>query len=383
MKIGMVSHSFLPQIGGKELYIYHLAKELARLGHEPHVVTSNARARYEVVTLRGIAIHLLPSIALKIPRTSASYYRFMPTLFRFLDRMRFDLLNLQEYSTSATDLSTLFGYLRNVPTVLTVHNPWFLSNALYNVALKVHQSTLGRLEAKVFDRVIVVSRVMRAKFVNAFPELANRIVLVNNGVSLDYYHPTAASSSPGGAKKILFLSRISKEKGVKELVEAFARLCKKHDDLRLLIVGPRTEFVPQVNRQVQRLGLSDRVEIRPPVLGRNKVAVIDESDCMCLPSFIESCPSTILEAMAMNKPIVATRIPGILELLPSDDYGWLVEPGDVEDLASGLEGALFNDKASEGKTQKARLHVENYDWSRVGKRVLEVFNEAIADHSTN
>ncbi|MHA1730403.1 MAG: glycosyltransferase family 4 protein [Promethearchaeota archaeon] len=372
MKIGVISHSFLPQIGGKELYIYNMARYLTRKGHEVHVVTSNLSLSYERVKLKGFTVHYLPSISVKIPRSTV-YYRVLPTLFSFLQKMDFQILNLQEYSTFSTDVASFFGRLNGIPTVLTIHNPWFISNPLYNMVLKAHQGSIGKMETKLIDAFITVSQSMKDNFIRVFPSTKGRVHLIHNGISLEYYKglPRVA----GEDKKVLFLSRISEDKGVEVLIRAFGILREKHEHLQLLIVGPKTQYQDKMEALVDKLGLSGCVFFRGKVLERAKVNLINEVDCMCLPSFKEACPSTILEAMAMRRPIVASEIPGILEILPSQEYGWLAKKRDVRDLAVQLDDALFNEGAARVKVEKAYDYVKRFDWELISEKIERVFEE--------
>ncbi len=372
MKIGIVSHSFLPQIGGKELYIYNLAVYLTRRGHEVHVLTSNTGLQYKKVNMRGYLVHYLPAIAIKIPGSTV-YYRIIPRLALFLKRFNFDIVNLQEYSTFATDIGAICCYLQEIPTVLTIHNPWFIDNALYNIVMKLHQGSLGRIETKLIDRFVVVSKNMYGKFTKAFPHTKPRTQLVYNGVSLDFHKQEPQTTTETGTKKILFLSRISRDKGVEVLVRAFALLRERHNDCQLFIVGPETDFKHEMEKLVDKLKVTGGVFFRGPVLGASKIKLINEMDCMCLPSFNESCPSTILEAMAMKKSIIATKIPGIIELLPNEDYGYLFQLGSPEDLAEKLEQALYEEKKTAKKIEKAFSFVQQFDWEKIARQVEEIF----------
>lgn len=377
MKIGIVSHTFLPRIGGKEIYIYNMARTLVKMGHEVHVITGAECWRRADLDLKGIQVHYLPCIKIRIPRSS-EFYRVLPTLPFFLRTRSFDVVNLQEYSTLSTDLAAFYFGLKKVPMVLTVHNPWFISNPAYLFVLKLHEQTLGRVETRLIHNFIVVSRKMYRRFTREFPRAQDRTWVIHNGVSKEQ---VAVPPAPSDTRTILFLSRISKDKGLDLLIEAVARLKEKHprDALRLLVVGPRSTFQEEAEHLVQSLHLQDCVAFPGPVYEKRKWEVINAADCICLPSLNESCPSTILEAMVMKKPIIATRIPGILEILPGSRYGYLFEKGCVDDLAEKLDRALFRSEETSRRVESAYEHVQQFNWTVISSEIEAVFQKTIHD----
>lgn len=132
----------------------------------------------------------------------------------------------------------------------------------------------------------------------------------------------------------LFLGRLHREKGVLILIEAFRRLALKYDTPQLLWVGPDEDQLAEQAASAARgrshvLGLTDRPE-----------DYIDAADVLVLPSFREGFGTVVIEAAAMGRPAVASRIYGLTDAVINDETGWLVPPSDPEELYRGMERML-------------------------------------------
>lgn len=172
-------------------------------------------------------------------------------------------------------------------------------------------------------------------------------------------------------KQIIFAGRLSKEKGILDLLEMSKKLPK---EVHLLILGsgPEEEKIRDTTKT------NPNVHFMGYVPKERTISLIRGSDVLVQPSLAEGISSTILEAMACNVPIIATNVGGNIELLTNEKTGILIEPNSPQQL---LENAtiLVDDKIkSEKLCKEAFLHVQKYDWTHVGKLYLDIYESLLA-----
>ena len=153
-------------------------------------------------------------------------------------------------------------------------------------------------------------------------------------------------------KQIVCVARLSSEKGHPGLLQAFAGLVRDGHDIELLLVGDGPEkdeilsMVPANN-----LALGDR---RDKMAGRlseqDTLTAIAGSDILVLPSFMEGLPVVLMEGMALGKPVVASRIAGVPELIDDEHSGLLFHPADWDGLQKALDRTLSDEAAAASKS---------------------------------
>jgi glycosyltransferase involved in cell wall biosynthesis len=143
--------------------------------------------------------------------------------------------------------------------------------------------------------------------------------------------------------EILNVGRLARVKGQALLIRAIAELRDRGVDARATIVGEGPARA-QLEREIRERAVQDFVTLRGAVGQDDIRSLYDSADVFCLPSFAEGVPVVLMEAMAMGRPVIATRIAGIPELVEHDVSGVLVAPGRVSSLVDALE-RLAGDQA--------------------------------------
>jgi glycosyltransferase involved in cell wall biosynthesis len=137
---------------------------------------------------------------------------------------------------------------------------------------------------------------------------------------------------------ILYVGRLDVNKGLREMMAAVSRLASGHPRLQLVVVGEGL-FEKELRELAGQAGLSGRVRL-PGACSSSEVAQwMTASDVFCLPSYSEGCPNVLVEALACGRPVVATAVGGIPELVTAN-CGILVPPRDADQLADALAAAL-------------------------------------------
>jgi glycosyltransferase involved in cell wall biosynthesis len=202
---------------------------------------------------------------------------------------------------------------------------------------------IDRLCLPHYERVICVSDDLHERCLNCRVP-AGRCVLIENGIDIEEYSRTqtirAAKARFGFPAERLLVGaagRLSDEKGFDRLIRALAQLIAGGVDAALWIVGEGDQQ-NQLEQLIGELGLGERIRL----LGyRSDLRQLYEAmDVFALSSLREGLPNVLLEAMAMQVAVVATRVAGVPKLLQQGEIGLLVEPGNVQALSAALARLL-------------------------------------------
>ncbi len=150
--------------------------------------------------------------------------------------------------------------------------------------------------------------------------------------------PSACDRPAPPGLRVLFLGHLLREKGVFDLLEAFARITHAHPDATLEIAGEGLS--KEVRHAADALGLGDRVRLHGWVDGARKERLLAQGTLLVLPSYMEGMPVCVLEAMTHGLPVVATKVGGIPDLVQDGVTGYLVEPGKPALLAEAIDKLL-------------------------------------------
>jgi glycosyltransferase involved in cell wall biosynthesis len=175
------------------------------------------------------------------------------------------------------------------------------------------------------------------------------------------------------ATVIVFLGRVTRDKGIVELTEAFSALRKRHSDLALLLVGP---FEGNTGRQASSLEKKVAADPNIRVVGfvPQPEGFLAAADVFCLPSYREGFGSVVIEAAALGIPAVATRVTGLVDAVVDGVTGLLVPPRDPLALGSALERLIVSPQLRRQLGQAARERaVALFDASNVNSLVINEY----------
>ena len=228
-------------------------------------------------------------------------------------------------------------------------------------------------------------KVRHAKFVAAISshtrsQLLRRIALndwdkikvVHCGIEAAFHdQPTA---SPPESRRLVCVARLDPEKGQLMLLEAMQRLRTRYPDCRLVLVGDG-EMRSELEARIRALGLAEQVSITGWLSSAEVRDEILAARALVLPSFQEGLPVVLMEAMALKRPVIATYIAGIPELVRHGVDGWLVPAGDVDGLAEAIEACLKAPTADidrMGEVARARV-TARHDIDREAAKLVRHF----------
>jgi glycosyltransferase involved in cell wall biosynthesis len=180
------------------------------------------------------------------------------------------------------------------------------------------------------SEVMVIDNTTFKAIKNYLPTV--NVVCVPNPIDISNLPKLVTSSS----KTIMFLGWVIKTKGIEELLSAWKKVFKENDEWRLRIVGPaKTEYLTYLKSHYSFEGVVYEGEKSH----EEAMDLLYASDIFILPSYTEGFPNVVLEAMALSKPIVATRVGAIPDML-ADNCGILIESKEPEEIVIALKGLI-------------------------------------------
>ena len=231
------------------------------------------------------------------------------------------------FGTNSTDVAMLVNALGGPPYSFTVHGPEEflrpigLREKICRSVFVVAISSFGRSQLYLWSRYV------------DWP----KIKIVHCGLEESFYK-SAPNFAPV-APRLICVGRLVAEKGHLLLIEAAARLARKGVWFELVLAGDGP-IRGQLEELIEKYALKDRIRITGWISSTAVRNEILDARALVQPSFAEGLPVVIMEAMALRRPVLATFIAGIPELVLHGETGWLVPAASVEELASAMEDCL-------------------------------------------
>ncbi len=195
------------------------------------------------------------------------------------------------------------------------------------------------------------------------------------GVDLKKFSPSTGKKT--NTFTFLLVGRVVRDKGINELVGAFALLHRKYTNTKLVLVGPYEDEVdPISNESRQLIDECEAIEAVGLKLGNELISYYSEADCYVFPSYREGFPNTVLEAGAMGLPCIVTDINGSREIIQDGKNGVIIPPKDEQALYIAMERMLNDDEARQKMASNARkIIAERYDEGFVRQCLMSFYNE--------
>lgn len=338
------------RIGGAEVYVSELCSRLPQHGIDPLLFCPSGR------TFIGYALESGHD-----PITWKTYGKLDPvTVIRLTKLMRSHKCTaIHTHLSTASLLGSFAAKLSRVTSVAHVHG----MNSAYCF--------------KFADRIIAVSEAVKTNL--ASQGLEKNVQVVYNGVDIERFSPMdiGETRSKTGFQQsgpvFGVFGRLSSEKGQQLAIEAFARDFSDHQNAILLIVGDGKNEQMLKNR-ASELDVSDRVKFVG--FTRDISNLIAACDAVIVPSLKEGFGLTAVNAMAMCRPVIASRVGGLSEVVVGGETGLLVEPGNIESLADAMkrisdDAAMAHQMGEAGRLRAVERFEINKQISKVAKVLLQ------------
>lgn len=389
--------------GGSEKYYFELADLLRKNGHDV--------AFFSMYDEKNVKTNAQEYFTKKIDFKSTNKLKALETIYskenkkkmkQAIEDFKPDIVHLNNFQRqlSASIIDAIKE--KNIPIIFTAHdlqaicpNKTMLDsdkricekciqgNNFYCIKKKCIEesklkSILGALEMKYYrknkiytqkiDKIITPSEFYKRQLVkNGIPE--DKIVAIHNFIEIDKYKVDTQDNGYA-----LYLGRLSEEKGIINLIHAFYKIEK--GQLCIAGEGPEKERIEQF---IKENNLQDRIKLLGFLNHDEMIETIRKCKFVVLPSiWYDNCPYSVLETLVIGKPVIASNIGGIPELVKDNENGFIVKPNNVEELARKMK-ELFENKellqkfSEQAKATSRRLYTEKnyYD------KIMKIYNEVV------
>ena len=404
LRVAMLSYRSKPHCGGQGIYLRHVSREVAALGHHVEVYSGQPYPELEP----GPLLRTLPSLDLyrdedpfrtPHPREIRDWIdllevammwtaafpeplTFSKRAYRALRERRddFDVVHdNQVLAYGNLDIAKL-----GLPLVTSIHHPISVDRRIelaqakgFAKFTKRRWYSFVRMQAKVARQVGIVmtgSQSSRDDILRDFKVPAENVKVVPLGVDTRLFHPRSAPKVKGSI--VAVASADSPVKGVPTLLRAFAKLVTERE-ATLTVVGKPAPGGP-TEKLIGELSLGDKVRFVTGISDEDLAELVASSEVAVVPSLYEGFSLPAVEHMASGTPLIASRTGALPEVV--GDAAVLVTPGDAEELAAALARLQDSPREREQLAGQAQTRVqERFAWPAVARATVEQYRIAIAE----
>jgi glycosyltransferase involved in cell wall biosynthesis len=378
----IVTHTFLPHVGGIEKVVNEQSKRLLHQKYAPIVVTNQIGTPRQY-SVDGVPVDCYRSFnmgfRLGIPY-SIPTIGSLPTFTKSVKKSQIIHAHGHPYLTSliAGKLAKFYGK----PFILTQHNTFIDYNNIFDQVELINDIAIGKQNLNYADKIIAISGATK-EYVLRLGAKPSKINVIYNGVDVVRFRIIPGKREemrrklgiPKDTVVVLTVRRLVYKNGVDTLLDCANIAIKNNPKIMFIVVGNGPDL-ENVRLQVTQLGITANFRLAGFVSDADLPSYYNLADLFILPSKSgEGLPLVAMEAMACGLPVVATDVGGIKEILPKA-YGKLVPPNQPEllaDAVSQFAEADFN-------ARRVELHAmvaERFSWDVNVQRLMELYEELI------
>ena len=386
MRIAFVTFEYPPFIvGGAGVYAKHVTEELSKLGHDVVVFTPNINQNNDAID--NIRIEKIRTDSWLLPKALQFWRKLPQTLNQINRENKFDIVHFNGLSYFFLKKRVL-----HCPHVLTVHHlvvdaiEQGDSNKLMRFFdLRGENSffmpMIEKRAIKSVDRIIAVSNFTKNQIMKRYHLDKEKITVIYNGIDMNLSHFTEEDLKAvrnkynlGDKPIILFVGRVDDpRKGLDILLKAFKQVLEQMDAV-LLIVGRGDHDCPR--KIAKFLGISQHIYFT----GYVDLLTLKKIYTLCTvyvcPSKLEGFGLTIPEAMSAGKPIVASDVGAIPEIMQNNVNGILVQSGDSKSMADAIIKYLQDKKYSEMIGKKNETYIKDaFSWKKHAYQLESIYSK--------
>lgn len=388
---------FYPNRG---MFVKQAMDAVHRAGVETEVVSPRAH----VLPIKGFPNHLFSKIPTVEQDRDLGYTVHHPRYFypvpkRFLYRFagpnysrsvgKYILKNVKRTDIIHSHFSYPDGYGMlsvkkewNVPMVCHLRGGFIWSTgAAYAQIKDKHLEVLNTA-----DKLIAVSHDTKNEHVElGIP--AEKIEVIPNGVDMDKFHIIDRDEArkeldlPIDRQIVLFAGYLRPRKGLQYLIEAIPKLVKDHPDQDpLFLILGEGQMRTELEKKIAEYHLENNVRLLGLVPHERMPFYVNAMDCLVLPTQKEGRPNVVIEAMAVEKPVVASAVSGIPELMVDGQTGILIPPRDAKAIEVGLATILSDPEKGRrmGRAGRGRIQKLDLTWENKAKRTIAVYEKLVS-----
>jgi glycosyltransferase involved in cell wall biosynthesis len=381
MRILLITFRFLPAPGGVEYHVYNLAKKLIQYGHDVTIFTSDLYKESPITKLPKAYInHKIEGIkvrrfkAIKLLDIKHGLGIITPSILFSMLKEKIDIIHAHAYGYFPTYFSAFIRKIKSTPLIITTHT----DKGTYSISKNVFNLLIGKPSLNIADHIIALTN-KEAIYLETLGIKREKISVIPNGIDLESF-----INLPNGksfrmkynirGKMILYVGRIySCQKGLNHLINAIPIILNKEPEAKIVIVGENWGSKANLIKTAKNLGIEKSIIFTGYIPRNELLKAYAAADIFVLPSLFEPFGIVLLEAMASKKPIVATNVGGIPEVVENGKNGILVKPGNEEELANAILYLLSHEDQAKIMGINGYNMVKKYSWDLIAKKIEEVY----------
>ena len=370
-------------LGGIEVAMLELSKSLTRLGHEVTIINgaSNGAAEFRIEDVKVKTIDLAGTMRRTWDPANLRFARQVAFPFAALaaELSGFDIYHGHFY-TSGVAANVLARKYRGV-AVNTIHGSYYdiwryIEPPIISSMYRLTERTLAPMLARMSKMQIHTGGYF-ARRVIKWGAPPDKVVTIHNGFDPHVFKPGVATTDLARERTILFTARRLVEKnGLEYLISAMPDIVAQHDvELVIAGEGPHKQHLKNL---VAHLNLQNDVSFIGAVPHAKLPQLISASDIVVIPSLMEASSLFLIESMACKRPVVATNVGGIPEIL-KEGCGMLVSPRDTLALSHAITQLIADQSLRDDLASKAYLTVRGtHTWDKIAQQTENAYATAVA-----
>jgi len=373
--------------GGSQRVAYLVSKGLVKKGHEVVIYTSDMSNLQERVgkfieNINGVTIVHFRNISPFLSRKTRIIITPEMTKSLEIEIKNFDIIHVHEARSFQHLVVWWLARKKGVPYVVQAHGN--LSEHFGGFFRRIYDELFGKKILKDASRVIAVNKV-EARDYARFGVQEGKVEIIPNPVDMDEFCNLTTRGAfrekyniKPDSKIILFMGRIHPVKGVDILLHAFGSIVKERKvNATLVVAGPDDGYLKECINIAKMYQLNN-VIFTGQLGDLERIHAYLDADVVVIPSKYEMFPMTALEAYACGKPVVASKVGGVKDLVVEKVTGLLVEQGNVNQLAYSLLFLLNNvDRANEMGLRGKCFVRENFSIEKIVYRLEQLYEDVI------
>jgi glycosyltransferase involved in cell wall biosynthesis len=381
-KLCVVTHTFLPHVGGIERVVYEQCKRVTEKQFEPIVLTHRNYTERTYV-FDGIQVRCYDSINIGFRLGIPYAIPHINSLKTFLETVKSnDLIHVHGHPYLSSLLASKIAKRYGKALVLTQHNTFIEYNNVWDEIEKLNDLMIGKQVLREVDKIIAVSNATK-NYVLSLGADPEKIEVLHNGVDINRFKPLTGVKDEmrkklgifKDASVVLTVRRLVYKNGIDTLIKSAKIAVKKNPKLVFITVGKGPDF-EEVEEKIAQLGLQRNFRLTGFVSDEELPRYYNAADFFVLPSKSgEGLPLVALEAMACGLPVIATNVGGTSEIM-NKDCGKLVPPNSPESLAKAILGFSHEDYSVLRKDLRTMIE-QKYSWDTNVEKLCEIYEELI------
>ncbi len=381
--------------GGVEVYLFNLAEQITKLGHDVFLIDGKyTKNDPDVEIINGVKVIRLKSFKVNWFSYELNFLLSQIIWAQGIKKWSKDK-NFDVIYVCVPILGLALSIFSNKIKKRLIYSSHILRRdkprytLIDRIALFIENQTVKRAQLTIIANEFVAGKLVKQAKLDT-----NRVKVVTIGIDTAQYNP---NNDIGNIKEkyklvndniILFVGRVCADKGVEYLVKAadiVVNRCGK-ENVRFLIVGPSEQFethntktgsyTEKVNQLVDDFGLREKVIFTGIVPIDEKIKLYTACDMVVIPSVVDLDPQVQIEAMASGKPVIGTNVGTMPRRIEDGKSGFIIDPADEKQLADKIIYLLDNpEERKQMGVCGRKIVVENYSAEHMASRMLEVFKD--------